>query len=269
MLKVSVMGPLEVAVAGRPVSITARRAGRCLAALALACGRPVSVARLVDSLWDTRPPRTAEAQLQTVVWRLRASLAEAGSPTGIIARRPGGYLLPENEFTTDLAQFRHEVKSARSELGRDRLDEAAALLRTALDGWRGPALLGLGGGPALAAAVERIEEERHRAHEQCARLDVLRGRHHAISAELRELVGLYPLQESLACTLALALYRSGRQGDALGVLRQSRERLQDRLGMDPGREFLAVEQAILRQSIGFSATENQLELREIQRALES
>ncbi|WP_424849348.1 AfsR/SARP family transcriptional regulator [Streptomyces sp. SAI-129] len=249
--------------------LTAQRAGRCLATLALACGRPVSVTRLVDSVWDARPPRTAEAQLQTVVWRLRASLAEAGSPTGLIARRPGGYLLPEGEFTTDLAQFRHEVESARAELGRDRLDEAATLLRTALGRWRGPALLGLGGGPALAAAVGRMEEERHRAHEQCARLDVLRGRHHAINAELRELVGLYPLQESLACTLALALYRSGRQGDALGVLRRSRQRLRDRLGLDPGREFLAVEQAILRQSIGFSAAENQLELRQIERALES
>lgn len=268
MLKVSVLGPLEVAVAGNQVSITAQRAGRCFATLALACGKPVSVARLVDSVWDGRPPQTAGAQLQTVVWRLRASLAKAGLPTGTIARRPGGYLLPDSEFTTDLAQFRREVASARFELGRDRLDEAATLLRLALGRWRGPALLGIGGGPALAAAVERIEEERCRAHEQCARLDVLRGRHHAINAELRELVGLYPLQESLACTLALALYRSGRQGDALGVLRQFRERLQDRLGLDPGREFLAVEQAILRQSINFSATENQLELRQIERALE-
>ncbi|MBM9619673.1 AfsR/SARP family transcriptional regulator [Streptomyces zhihengii] len=188
--------------------------------------------------------------------------------TDTIARRSGGYLLPEDEFTTDLAQFRREVRSARVELGRDRLDEAATLLRSALGRWRGPALLGIGGGPVLAASVERIEEERCRTLEQCARLDLLRGRHHAVNAELRELVGLYPLQESLACTLALALYRSGRQGDALGVLRRLRERLQDRLGLDPGREFMTVEQAILRQSISFSATENRLELRQIERALE-
>ncbi|WP_243761721.1 AfsR/SARP family transcriptional regulator [Streptomyces sp. YIM 98790] len=268
MLQVSVLGPLEVTVGERPVPVTAQRAARFLAALALAGGKPVGVPRLVDCVWGDRPPATAEAQLQTVVWRLRARLAEAGLPAGTIVRRPAGYLLPEAAFSTDILRFRQDVHAARAELAGGRPDQAADLLRTALGRWRGPALLGIGGGAALAAAAERMEEERQRAHEQCARLDVLRGRHHAVSAELRELVGLYPLRESLSCTLALALYRSGRQGDALGVLRRTRDRLRDRLGMDPGRELAAVEQAILRQSIGFSAAENRLELRQIERALE-
>ncbi|SFD46733.1 AfsR/SARP family transcriptional regulator [Streptomyces aidingensis] len=268
MLQVSLLGPLEITVGGRPVPVTARRAMRFLAALALAGGRPVAIPGLVESVWADRPPATAEAQLQTVVWRLRAALAEAGLPAGTIARRSAGYLLPREAFRTDLARFRTDVETARAELGRGRTDEAAGILRSALDRWRGPALLGIGGGATLAAAVERMEEERQRAHEQCVRLDVLRGRHHAVSVELRELVALHPLRESLVCTLALALYRSGRQTDALGVLRRTRDRLRDRLGMDPGRELVRVEQAILRQSLAFSAAENRLELRQIERALE-
>ncbi|WP_165956021.1 AfsR/SARP family transcriptional regulator [Streptomyces hainanensis] len=263
---------MEIVVRGRRVPPPGQRAARVLAALALAEGAPVGVERLVDCVWGERPPHTAAAQLHTVVWRLRGSFAAADLsatdlPAGILVRRSTGYLLAAGAFTTDVARFRQDVRTARVELVAGRLDPAAAALRAALARWSGPALLGLGDGP-LAAAARRLEEERELAHEQCVRLDVLRGRHHAANAELRELVELHPLRESLYRTLALALYRSGRQGDALGVLRQARERLRDQLGMDPGRDTVAVEQAILRQDLALSAPGNPLELRQIERALE-
>ncbi|MDT0342871.1 AfsR/SARP family transcriptional regulator [Streptomyces litchfieldiae] len=263
----SVLGPLEVVVDGRPVPITARRAARLLAALVLAGGKPVGVGRLIECVWGDRSPPTAEAQLQTVVWRLRLVLAEVGVPGGTIRRTAGGYLLPEAAFTTDLGRFRAEVAAARAELGANRPDSAAAVLRSALARWRAPALLGIGGG-ALATTAERLEEERQGVLEQRLRLEVLCGRHRAVVAELREQVDQHPLRESLACTLAMALYRSGRVGDALGVIRRARARLRDDLGMDPGRELPAVERAILRQSTGFTAAECRAELRQIQRALE-
>ncbi|TDC21347.1 AfsR/SARP family transcriptional regulator [Streptomyces sp. 8K308] len=265
--EVCVLGPVEIAVGGRRAPLPGPRAARVLATLALAGGTPVGVPRLVDCVWGERPPRTAAAQLQTVVWRLRGAFADAGLPAGVLARRTTGYLLVEGAHTTDVAGFRQDVRLARVELARGQVDLAADTLRSALARWRGPALLGIEDGP-LVAAAQRLEEERQRAHEQRLGLDVARGRHHGANAELRELVELFPLRESLYRTLALALYRSGRQGDALGVLRQARERLRDQLGMDPGRDTVAVEQAILRQDVALSTSGGTSELRLIERALE-
>jgi DNA-binding SARP family transcriptional activator len=282
MLHVSLLGPVEIASAGRRIPLAGRRPIRLLVSLALADGAAVHTSRLIDRMWGDEPPRTAAGQLQTVVWRLRTSLSRAGTDPDVIDYRACGYALRSGTFTTDLAQFRRQVALAGDELAAGSAETAVAELRSALGLWRGSALLGIGEGPLSSSAVGMEEEQLHTL-EQCLRLEISLGRWHSAIAGLRELTSHHPFRESLHCLLALALYRAGRQDEALSTLRRLRAALARELAVAPGPEATALEQAILHQENRLfpprasplpgtpdaGADSDTLELRQIQRSLQS
>jgi DNA-binding SARP family transcriptional activator len=237
-----VLGPLEVVVDGRPVRITAHRQLTTLAALLLRPNRTVPVTRLVAAVWGDNPPATAANQIAICVLALRRALAGAGQD--LIVTQPPGYLLRVPAGALDLDRAEELLAQARHEEEGGHLAEAVAHLRDALDLWRGPVLSGIRSG-ALGPGVTRWEERRLGAAEEYLALQIRLGRHHDAIGELSALVADHPLRERPRALLMLALYRAGRQADALDVYRDARRVLTDELGLQPGAELRAMERSIL------------------------
>jgi predicted ATPase/DNA-binding SARP family transcriptional activator len=235
-----VLGPLEVVENGRRLNLGGAKQQAVLASLLMHADETVALERLVDDLWDDAPPETAQKTIQVYVSRLRKLL-----PEGAVERRPGGYALRLNVDRFDLRQFELHAAEGRSALAAGDRQQAAALLRQALNLWRGPALAGLGS-EALRREAERLEELRLRTLEDRLEADLACGRHRDLVGELQALVGEQPLRQRLRAQLMLALYRSGRAGEALEVYRQTHRLLVDELGIEPGEELHALERAILR-----------------------
>jgi class 3 adenylate cyclase len=211
-----------------------------LAALLLRAGQTVALDRLVDELWDN-PPATAARTIQAYVSRLRREL-----PSGAIERRPGGYAVILEPDDLDLKTFEQRANEGRAALAAADYQRSAMLLERALTLWRGPALGGLTS-DALRREAVRLEEQRLSVLEDRIDADLGAGRHAETVGELTALVSEHPYRERLRGQLMTALYRSGRPGEALAVYRDARRLLVDELGMDPGQELRALEQAILRQ----------------------
>lgn len=214
-----------------------------LSVLALNANRVTSVHTLAEALWDDDPPVTARAQIQTCVSSLRKLFADAGL-AGAIVTRPPGYLLEISAADLDSEAFTGLVTAARGQAEQGRLGQAAATLRDALALWRGPALADVDSDLVRRAAA-RFEDSRLAAIEERVRLDLALGRHEAIVGELATLVAEHPLCEQLAGYRMLALYRSGRQADALEVGRRTRARLVELAGIEPGPELQRLQHAIL------------------------
>jgi DNA-binding SARP family transcriptional activator/tetratricopeptide (TPR) repeat protein len=242
VLELRLLGPVEARVDGRPVPLGARKQRLVLAILALEANRQVPVDRLVDLLWPEGPPRTATHAVRVCVSGLRAALTTAGKAADIVTRGDG-YLLAIEPSHVDVHRFRALVGSAREAHGDA---ERVALLDQALRLWSGPALAGT----APAATQERLcaglEEARLCAVED--RVDaVLRlGRHRELVDGLADLTAAHPLRERLAEQQMVALYRSGRPGDALAAYRRVRHDLAEQLGLDPEAGLRALHAAILR-----------------------
>jgi DNA-binding SARP family transcriptional activator len=220
MLELRLLGPVEALVDGQPVALPAKQRA-LLAALALELGRPVSTDRLVDILWDERPPEQAVKTLQVYVSQLRRALgADAIETVG------SGYRLAAG------------TKVDISELERLAPEEALAL-------WRGPALAGLDE-PYWRPEAARLEELRLAALEDLADAELGRGRHARLVPELERRAAEHPERERLRAQLMLALYRSGRQEEALDVYRRTRADLVERLGIEPGPELRELHARILR-----------------------
>jgi len=234
------LGPFEVVRDGTPVGIGAARQRTVLATLLLASNRTVAVSRLIEALWDEDPPHTAKSQVHICVSALRRQLSHAGGRSPI-ATRPSGYLISVPDDAVDVRRFEMLVAEAAAQQSPE---EAVQRLRAGLALWRGPAADGVGSRVVQAAAT-RLNESRLAALEDCLDLELQLGRHHDLTGELRELVAEHPLRERLCGQLMLALYRSGRQADALESFRTTREILADELGLDPGEELRRLEQAIL------------------------
>jgi predicted ATPase/DNA-binding SARP family transcriptional activator len=235
-----VLGPLEVLdESGQKVSLGGAMQQSVLASLLLRAGQTVALDRLVDVLWE-EPPETAAKTVQVYVSRLRHQL-----PQGAIASRAGGYALLLNGGRLDLRAFEEAADKGRFALASGAYDDAARLLRTALEFWRGPALAGLPS-DALRREGDRLEELRLQVLEDLLEADLGRGRQREIVSELQALVAEQPFRERPRAQLMLALYRSGRPGDALELYRQTRRLLVEELGMEPGQELRKLEQAILR-----------------------
>jgi DNA-binding SARP family transcriptional activator len=235
-----VLGPLEVTRGERSIPITAARHQVVLAMLLLEVGRVVSVERLVDALWAEDPPSTARSQVQICVSMLRKLLAGGGAD---LLSRPPGYMLQVPDGSLDVWRFRQLTAVAEDKAGT-RPEEAVARYREGLALWRGEACAGVASRIVDQAAI-RLNEERRAALEACLDLELRLGRHHRVAGELAELVAAAPLRERPRALLMLALYRSGRQAEALEVFRLGREILVEELGADPGKELRALEQAIL------------------------
>src|SRR5688572_14548675 len=246
-----ILGALEVVQDGRALDVGGPRQRAVLAILALHANQVVSRDRLIDELWRESPPATAQTALQVHVSQLRKALG-----ADRIETRAPGYRLRIEPDELDLVRFEQLVTEARRAPAADAGDQ----LRQALDIWRGPPLADLD--DALARPERaRLEEERMSAHELRITADLDLGRHEDLIPELDGLVQEHPLRERLRGQLMVALYRSGRQADALEVYREGRRLLDQELGLQPGDELRQLERAILEQDPALapsSATEQKL-----------
>jgi DNA-binding SARP family transcriptional activator/tetratricopeptide (TPR) repeat protein len=243
-----ILGPLQVAVGGdQDFTIPPGRQHIVLGVLLLEANRVVSIDHLIDAIWDDDPPATARTQVQICVSRLRNRLVEAGCAA--IVTRPPGYLMPVRPGELDAQVFGSLAAEADALARAGRTAEAAEALGRAVGLWRGPALSGINSHILRAKATE-LDERRLAAVESHVDLQLRLGRHHELVGELSTLVSQHPLRERLRGQLMLALYRAGRQAEALDAYRQGRELMIDQLGLDPGEELRRLETAILAGDAG-------------------
>ncbi len=245
-MRFGVLGPLEVlTVDGTPVTIPERKVRTLLAALLVSPGRPVAAHRLIDDLWGDLPPGRPDRALQAKVSQLRRALEEA-EPGGreLVVTRAPGYALDAGADGVDTGRFAALVVRARA---AEDPGARAALLTEALGVWRGPAFAGFEDDPFARAAIDRWEEERLTVLEDRAEAHLDLGEHRAVIGELADLAVAHPSRERLHALQMRALYRAGRQSEALAGYEELRTRLADELGLDPGPEVKALYQAILRQ----------------------
>jgi YVTN family beta-propeller protein len=249
-MKFQVLGPLEVTDNGHELSIRGRKLQALVALLLLRAGETVSRDRLIEELWGDDPPATAAKTLQAHVSRLRRELGDA------IVTRGGGYAIEVPPHELDLRRFEELVGEGREALADRRPAEAEARLRDALGLWRGPALPELAGEPFAQVELGRLEQIRLDALEDHAEAELALGRHaHAIET-LEVLVARHPYRERLHALLMLALYRSGRQADALDLYRETRRVLVDSLGIEPGPQLRELHEAILAQDAALDGPSN-------------
>jgi DNA-binding SARP family transcriptional activator len=248
-----ILGPLEVVAADDPLPLGGPKQRSLLALLLLHANEVVSTDELIDRLWGARPPATAPKIVQVQVWRLRKALG--GDE---LATRPPGYVLRVREGELDLARFERLVSEARGA----EPEAAAAKLREALSLWRGAPLADLAYESFASAEVARLEELRLVALEEQIEADLALGRHAELVPELEALAAEHPLRERLRGQLMLALYRSGRQAEALDAYRRARQLLLEDLGLDPSPPLQELERAILAQDPSLDAPAGETQTRQ-------
>ncbi len=248
MIEVRILGPLEVVRQGRLLEIGSGKQRALLAVLVLHANEVVSTDRLIDELWGERAPATAPKIVQGYVSGLRKALAgETGSGGSVLVTRRPGYVLRLEDGQLDADRFAALLARARAALeAHDPLD-ASALLHDALALWRGPPLGDFAFDAFAQEEIARLEELHVAALEERIDADLELGREAGLVAELETLVARHPLRERLRGQLMLALYRCGRQTEALQVYQEARRVLVQELGLEPGRALQQLEQAILRQ----------------------
>jgi DNA-binding SARP family transcriptional activator/tetratricopeptide (TPR) repeat protein len=240
-MEFSVLGPIEVADGARQVELRAPKQRILLSVLLCHADAPVSVDRLLDALWGASPPRTAVDNLRLYVHQLRRALGDGQR----IVRRPPGYALTVRQGELDAARFEELADAGRNALTDGDPTQAARLLREGLALWRGTPFAGLDHVDLLREEASRLQERHQAALESRIEADLAIGRHNDLIAELSALVTRHPLREQLRVQLMLALYRAGRQAEALAVARDTRRLLAKELGIDPGPHLKRMEQAIL------------------------
>jgi DNA-binding SARP family transcriptional activator/energy-coupling factor transporter ATP-binding protein EcfA2 len=239
-----ILGPLEVSNGpGREFKVPNGRQQIVLGALLCEANRVVSIDHLIDAIWPDDPPSTARTQVQICVSWLRRELARIGCDEAIITRVPG-YLLQVANGQLDFNVFTRLTAKADALIKDGELGEAAEALRQALALWRGPTLSGISS-QLLTAKGTQLDETRLTTLESYLDLGLKLGRHYQVVAEIGQLVAQHPLRERLRGQLMLALYRSGRQAEALEVYRVGRDLLIDELGLEPGEDLRRLEAAIL------------------------
>lgn len=242
-LSFSILGPLEVRSGDTVVPITGKPA-TVLATLLLHLREVVSAETLIDALWGEDPPETARAALQVHVSKLRKILASAGDDD-LVTTRGSGYALDIEPERLDLTRFERSVHEARAALGDGDAARARSLMTEALDSRRGRPLEGLDAPDLVATAIVGIEDLLREAVVLGCEADLALGRHREAIPELEALCAKHPLDEHIVELTALALYRSGRQGEAVQRIGALRRALSEELGMDPGPGIVALEAGIL------------------------
>jgi eukaryotic-like serine/threonine-protein kinase len=237
-----ILGPLEARDDGRRLALGGPKQRAVLAMLLLDANRPVSRDRLIDGLWGESPPPSAAHTLEDYVSRLRRVLGG-----GRIQRRPAGYVLRVEPGELDLECFDALLEQGRSAAAAGESARASAVLRQALDLSRGRALADLENEPFAASELERLEDRRLAAVEARIEAELELGRGGELVDELERLVAEHQFRERPLGQLMLALYRAGRQADALGAYQEFRRRFVDELGIEPGPGLRELERAILRQ----------------------
>jgi DNA-binding SARP family transcriptional activator/streptogramin lyase len=251
-LEFRVLGPLQVSKNGRLLPLGGRQQRAVLAILLLQANQVVSTNALINALWGERAPESAANTIQGYVSRLR-KLLSSGDGEAVVFRPPG-YVLEVEAEQVDSYRFERLVRDAAQLRASDNLEPARALLDDALALWRGEALADLALDSFVSPELGRLEELRLSALEQRIALDLALGRHTEVVAELESLVAEHPLREQLRGALMLALYRSGRQAEALEIYRKGRQLLVSELGIEPGPEIRELERAILGQDPSIEAS---------------
>src|SRR4051794_22408438 len=238
-----ILGPLEVRGDRGAVALGGSKPRAVLAVLLLHPNEAVSADRLALALLGDDAPAGAAKTVQVHVSRLRKAL---GDP-GLVTTTRAGYRLQVGPDEVDAERFEHGVDAGRRALADGRAEDAAAQFRDALALWRGPPLADLAFEPFAHVEIERLQEQRLTALEERVEADLAAGRHAALVAELRQLVAEHPTRERLVAQLMRALYRSGRQAEALDAFREARRALVEHAGVEPGPDLRRLHQAVLEQ----------------------
>ena len=244
-LEFRILGQLEVARGKQALSLGSRTQRALLGVLLLHANEPVARAQLIEDVWGDSLPTTINASLNVYLSKLRRLLADGGGGQPL-ETHPTGYLLRVASEAVDAHRFELLVERGREELASGAAKDAAATLRDALAIWRGPALADFAFESFAQPEIARLEELRLTAIEARIEADLALGRHDALVAELETLVAAHPYREGLRAQLMLALYRSGRQAEALETYRRARRAFSEELGIEPGPRLQELERAILR-----------------------
>ncbi|MFB6936262.1 BTAD domain-containing putative transcriptional regulator [Streptomyces chartreusis] len=265
-MEFKVLGPLEVVSDGRSLPLGGVKQRAVLALLLLHANQVVATSQLLDALWpeDARPV-TARKMVQNAVWGLRALLesgdgeARDGTPPQLLTRAPG-YVLRLDPERLDATRFERAVAAGRARLDAGEAAEAAVLLGDALAEWRGSALSDLAEQGVEWAELTALRQLRLDAMEDRFEAELACGRHHAVLGELTSLAEAEPLRERLCGQLMLALYRCGRQAEALSVFSKVRQALVEEYGLEPSASLQNLQQRILRHDRALaSPTEDRTE----------
>ncbi|NEM04991.1 BTAD domain-containing putative transcriptional regulator [Geodermatophilus normandii] len=244
-MEIRVLGPVELVVDGRPRSLPGAGERELLALLALSPGRVLAVPALVDALWDEELPANPGNALQVRVSKLRRALTAAGL-ADVLVTRPPGYLLDVDPAQVDAVRFARLVTEARA-VAASAPERGARLYRQALACWRGAALAEFADARWAGPEAARLTDLQLVAREELVDLALAAGRHTDVLPDLESLIAAHPLRERLHARLMLALYRAGRQADALAAYQRARTVLDAELGLAPGADLRGLQEAILQQ----------------------
>jgi SARP family transcriptional regulator, regulator of embCAB operon len=250
-VEIKILGPIDVTVAGVSAVPSASKPCQLLALLALNAGRVVTADALMEEIWDLRPPRSRVPTLHTYILQIRKKFQDALEKNGditskdILVTRRAGYLLDVNPDNVDALRYDTLSSLGRRALNGGDHDSAGWHLAEALGLWRGPALADLPTGPQLVIEAMRLEENRLGDLHLRIDADLRLGRHYQLLGELAALCARHPLLENLRAQFMIALYRSGRQCQALDSYQQLRAMMIDQLGVEPSPRVRQLHHAIL------------------------
>jgi DNA-binding SARP family transcriptional activator len=244
-----VLGPVEVSAGDQQIRLAGQKQRALCAGLALDFGKAVPVARLVDLLWDTRPPASARAKVQDHVSALRHALGQdAADPDGPLVTRPPGYLLNPHRVALDLAEFTELAGRGRAALDSGQWTAASQFFATALGLWCGTAFADVVS-PRITQAAAALEERRLLAVEAKAEADLACGRNETVVGELTLWLAEHPLRERLRALLMVGLYGLGCRAEALALYRAGRQVMVSELGLEPGAQLSRLHERILADDL--------------------
>ncbi|MEV1027087.1 AfsR/SARP family transcriptional regulator [Streptomyces sp. NPDC050264] len=252
-MDIEVLGSLAVREHGISIAPTAPKPRQVLALLALNADHVVPVSTLIEELWDENPPRSARTTMQTYILQLRDLIGEAllrggdeqAKAKDILVTLPGGYRLQTRGGTIDYQELERRAGAGYRAMDAEDYAGAAKKLRDALALWTGTALADVQAGSQITLEVSRLEETRLCALDQRIEADLRLGHHRGLLSELTVLVKKYPMHESLHGQFMLALYRSGRRGEALNIYQHLRTTLVRELGLEPSAALGKLQRSIL------------------------
>jgi DNA-binding SARP family transcriptional activator len=244
-MRYEILGPLRVISGDGEFRLSARKMEILLVTLLIRTDQVVSAGQLLTELWDEDPPRRADAGLHVYISQLRKFLAGIRQSKDVIMTRSPGYLLRLGPDELDLRLFHDAMRLGREQLKAGSAAEASGTLESALALYRGPVLGGIQSGPIVASFAAWIEESRLECLEMLIEANLALNRHREVVSTLYSLIAEHPLREAFYQLLMLALYRSGRQADALRVYHRARDIIVHELGLEPCRSLRELHQAIL------------------------
>ncbi|MFC4855485.1 AfsR/SARP family transcriptional regulator [Actinophytocola glycyrrhizae] len=250
-MRFSVLGSIEVTSDAGPLELGGIKQRAILGYLVLHANKVVPTSRLLQAMWEGAPPPTARKMIQNAVSGIRRVLTGPGAS---LRTHAPGYQLHVDTETVDLHRFRALARAGRAAIGDGEPERGAELLRSALSLWRGPALADLVEAGYRWSELAAVEDERLSTLEDRLEAELVCGRHREITPELEVLTATEPLRERLCQQFMLALYRSGRQADALRIYRRTRAALVDSLGLEPGRDLQELQQRILDHDVAIQLT---------------